>query len=82
MGISRRIAAVLSGLVMVGAVSTAPALAAGSAARTVDSGLAASTDPSNGFCDQSEDGMVKLGGDNHLYHCRYVDGLGWYWLPY
>jgi hypothetical protein len=81
---SRRVAAVLSGLAMVGAVSTAPALAAATDAQSADSGLSAlapSTDPSQGFCDQSEDGVLKLGGDGHLYECKYIWGLGWYWMP-
>jgi hypothetical protein len=38
------------------------------------------TDPSQGCCDQSEDGVVKLGGDGHLYECKYIWGLGWYWM--
>jgi hypothetical protein len=40
------------------------------------------TDPSDGFCLESERDEVKLGGDGHLYECSYVPGLGWYWLPY
>jgi len=40
------------------------------------------TDPSDGFCNPDEDGVVKLGGDNHLYECRWYDGLGWYWTPF
>jgi hypothetical protein len=84
MNASRRVAAVLSGLAMAGAVSTAPALAAPTTAQSPDSTLSAltpTTDPSQGFCNQEEDGQVKLGGDGHLYECKYIWGLGWYWMP-
>jgi hypothetical protein len=81
---SRRVAAALSGLALAGAVSSGPALAATAGSQSADSGSAAlipATDPSQGFCDQSEDGVVKLGGDGHLYECKYIWGLGWYWMP-
>lgn len=81
---SRRLAAVLSGLALAGAVTTAPALAAGTDAGSAGSGtsvLAPLTDPSQGFCNQDEDGQLKLGGDGHLYECKYIWGLGWYWMP-
>jgi|tagenome__1003787_1003787.scaffolds.fasta_scaffold18719630_2 hypothetical protein len=82
---SRRVAAVLGGLALAGAVTTGPALAATTNAHSVSSSLsvlAPSTDPSQGFCNQDEDGQLKLGGDGHLYQCRYIWGLGWYWMPY
>lgn len=86
MNISRRVAATLSGLVLAGAVSSGTALAATGAdtasARAANAPVAAMTDPSDGFCNADEAGDVKLGGDNHLYECGYVTGLGWYWLPY
>jgi hypothetical protein len=72
---SRRVAAVLSGLAMAGAISTGPALAA---AGKADS---ATSNPSQGFCNASEDGDLQPGGDGHLYRCTYVWGLGWYWMP-
>jgi hypothetical protein len=84
MNISRRVATTLSGLVLAGAVSAGPALAAADTAtsRSAAAPVAAMTNPSDGFCLESERDDVKLGGDNRLYECSYVTGLGWYWLPY
>jgi hypothetical protein len=85
MSISRRVAATLSALVLAGGVSSATALASPASAVESNSAattVAAMTDPSDGFCNADEAGDVKLGGDNHLYECEYVTGLGWYWLPY
>jgi hypothetical protein len=85
MSVSRRVATVLSGLAMAGAISFGPAVAAAGAdvqsANSGSSALIPTTDPSQGFCNQDEDGVVKLGGDNHLYECKYIWGLGWYWMP-
>lgn len=86
MNISRRVAATLSGLALAGAVTSGSALAAtGTEARSTTAAAAPAaplTDPSDGFCNADEAGDVKLGGDDHLYECSYVPGLGWYWLPY
>jgi hypothetical protein len=84
MKISRRVAATLSGLALAGAVASGPAMAAAEpAAPTAQSAaMAPMTNPSDGFCNADEAGDVKLGGDNHLYECEHVTGLGWYWLPY
>jgi hypothetical protein len=85
MSISRRVAAILSALVLTGGISSATALAAPASAfesSAAAGAVAAMTDPSDGFCNADEAGDVKLGGDNHLYECEYVTGLGWYWLPY
>ena len=86
MKISRRVAATLSGLALAGAVASGPALAAAEPANQPVQSAAVSqasmTDPSDGFCLESERDEVKLGGDGHLYECSYVPGLGWYWLPY
>jgi hypothetical protein len=86
MKISRRVAATLSGLVLAGAVASGPALAAAEpatqSAQSAAASMAPMTNPSDGFCLAEEAGDVKLGGDNHLYECEYVTGLGWYWLPY
>jgi hypothetical protein len=60
------------------------AAGAGAEVRSADAGstaLVPSSDPSQGFCDASEDGDLKLGGDGHLYRCTYIWGLGWYWMP-
>ena len=81
MSVSRRMAAVLSGLAMAGAISAGPALAATGATHSAGSALAPMTNPSQGFCDPSEDGDLQPGGDGHLYRCTYFDGLGWYWVP-
>ena len=78
MNASRRVAAVLSGLAMAGAISAGPALAATDSA---GSALAPVTNPSQGFCDPSEDGDLQPGGDGHLYRCTHIEGLGWYWVP-
>ena len=89
MTISRRVAATLSGLALAGAAASGPALAAAQpatqsaqAAQSAAASMAPMTNPSDGFCLAEEAGDVKLGGDNHLYECEYVTGLGWYWLPY
>ena len=84
MNISRRVATTLSALVLAGGVSAGPALAATDTATTQSAAapVATMTDPSDGFCNESERDEVKLGGDGHLYECSYVPGLGWYWQPY
>jgi hypothetical protein len=86
MNISRRVAATLSGLALAGAAASGPALAAAQpatqAAQSTAAAAAPLTNPSDGFCLAEEAGDVKLGGDNHLYECEHVTGLGWYWLPY
>jgi len=84
MKISRRVATTLSGLVLAGAVTAGPAVAAAEpvAAQSAVAPLATMTNPSDGFCLESERDEVKLGGDGHLYECSYVPGLGWYWQPY
>jgi hypothetical protein len=86
MNISRRVAATLSGLALAGAAASGSALAAAQpatqAAQSTAAAAAPLTNPSDGFCLAEEAGDVKLGGDNHLYECEYVTGLGWYWLPY
>ena len=84
MSISRRVAATLSALALTGGVSaTALAIPASAAESSAAAGaVAAMTNPSDGFCNADEAGDVKLGGDNHLYECEFVTGLGWYWLPY
>jgi len=84
MSISRRVAATLSGLAMAGAVAAGPALAAPDTAAHPNSpakDAAVSTNPSNGFCNPSEDGDLQHGGDGHLYRCTHIMGLGWYWMP-
>jgi hypothetical protein len=81
MNVSRRVAAVLSGLAMAGAISSGPALAATGEASSADTALAPMTNPSQGFCDPSEDGDLQHGGDGHLYRCTHIEGLGWYWVP-
>jgi len=84
MSISCRVAATLSGLVMAGAISSGPALAAtGAATHSTSSAdvAALNTDPSHGFCNPEEDGDLEHGGDGHLYRCTYISGLGWYWMP-
>ena len=81
MNVSRRVVAVLSGLAMAGAISTGPALAAAGETSSAGSALTPITNPSQGFCDPSEDGDLQPGGDGHLYRCKYVEGLGWYWFP-
>jgi len=86
MNISRRVAAMLSGLALAGAAASGPALAAAQpatqSAQSTAAAAAPLTNPSDGFCLPEEAGDLKLGGDNHLYECEYVTGLGWYWLPY
>jgi len=78
MSISRRVAATLSGLVMAGAIASGPALAdtqtAVQSTSSASSIATATTNPSDGFCNQDEDGVIKLGGDGHLYQCGYVVG--------
>ena len=81
MNVSRRIAVVLSGLAMAGAISAGPALAATGATGAAHSTLAPLTNPSQGFCNPSEDGDLQHGADGHLYRCTHVEGLGWYWIP-
>jgi hypothetical protein len=81
MNVSRRVAAVVSGLAMAGAISTGPALAATGATHSADAALTPLTNPSQGFCNPSEDGDLQPGGDGHLYRCTHIDGLGWYWVP-
>ncbi|HEY0346325.1 MAG TPA: hypothetical protein VGC59_16865 [Solirubrobacteraceae bacterium] len=81
MNASRRVAAVLSGLAMAGAISSGPALAAVAQGDSAAGALSAATNPSQGFCDPSEDGDLQHGGDGHLYRCTHIEGLGWYWMP-
>jgi hypothetical protein len=84
MNLSRRIAALLSGVVMFGSAAAGPAVAAVAAAQPAAAehgAVSAKTNPSDGFCDASEDGDLKLGGDGHLYRCSHIVGLGWYWVP-
>ena len=85
----RRVLVSAAGLTMAGGLALAPgATAAPAEAASATAGDQESsvvvplTDPSDGFCDAHELGDVKLGGDNHLYECSYVPGLGYYWLPY
>jgi hypothetical protein len=68
MRFSRRIAAILSGLLLLGAVASGPALA---------------TDPSDGYCDPSEAGEIAIGNDGWLYECvKNPGGGGYIWTPY
>jgi hypothetical protein len=48
-------------------------------------GTALASDPSDGICEKSESGTMKIGSDNWLYECApYNDAgkVGYYWQGY
>ena len=66
---SRRIAALLSGLVLLGAMAAGPAIA---------------SEPSDGYCDASELGDLAVAPNGWLYECVKDPGASGrnVWLPY
>jgi hypothetical protein len=60
----------------------APAQAATAAPAVTHAVAVPLTNPSQGYCNPNEDGQIQLGADRQLYQCRYVSGLGWWWVRY
>ena len=60
----------------------APAEAATAAPTATHAVTVHLTNPSQGYCNPTEDGQIQLGADRQLYQRRYVAGLGWWWVRY
>ncbi len=52
---------------------------------TIGVGSALASNPSDGICDKSESGVLKVGSDNWLYECapyNEAGKVGYYWQGY